>query len=137
MLRWNWHYIKIKIHIIYTIYFPRALLYRQTNIHEKLFVFQGNCLELGAYGVLNQVKCENFTGGSPVSPYLSDVIYRCMFMIFIIEIEIKKDIWEFNLFFFLRLRPICIMHLKLPKNVNTIQGIALIIILYFNRSSLS
>lgn len=100
MLRWNWHYIKIKIHIIYTIYFPRALLYRQTNIHEKLFVFQGNCLELGAYGVLNQVKCENFTGGSPVSPYLSDVIYRCMFMIFIIEIEIKKDIWEFNLFFF-------------------------------------
>lgn len=61
---------KIKIHIIYTIYFPRALLYRQTNIHEKLFVFQGNCLELGAYGVLNQVKCENFTGGSPVSPYL-------------------------------------------------------------------
>lgn len=137
MLRWNWHYIKIKIHIIYTIYFPRALLYRQTNIHERLFVFQGNCLELGAYGVLNQVKCENFTGGSPVSPYLSDVIYRCMFMIFIIEIEIKKDIWEFNLVFFLRLRPICIMHLKLPKNVNTIQGIALIIILYFNRSSLS
>lgn len=136
MLRWNWHYIKIKIHIIYTIYFPRALLYRQTNIHEKLFVIQGNCLELGAYGVLNQVKCENFTGGSPVGPYLSDEIYRCMFMIFFIEIEIKKDIWEFNLFFFL-LRPICILHLKVLKIVNTIQGIVLLIILFFNRSSLS
>lgn len=46
------------------------------------------------------MKCENFIGGSFVSFYLSDVIYRCMFMIFIIEIEIKKDIWEFNLFFF-------------------------------------
>lgn len=131
MLRWNWHYIKIKIHIIYTIYFPRALLYRQTNIHEKLFVFQGNCLELGAYGVLNQVKCENFTGGSPVSPY---------FCLWYSSLKLKlKRISENSICFFLRLRPICIMHLKVHvlKIVNTIQGIVLLIILYFNRSSLS
>lgn len=42
----------------------------------RILVADGNCLELAANGILNHVKCQNFTLGCPDKPYLSDEIYR-------------------------------------------------------------
>nr|XP_034305662.1 uncharacterized protein LOC105333873 [Crassostrea gigas] len=42
----------------------------------RSMIEKGNCVELAYNGVLNNVKCENFTEGCPDSPYLSDEIYK-------------------------------------------------------------
>lgn len=59
----------------------------------------GNCLELAANGILNHVKCHNFTLGCPDKPYLSDEIYRCKYFsssylvltIWLLKISFKYD----------------------------------------------
>lgn len=59
----------------------------------RILVSKGNCLELAADGILNQVKCHNFTWGCPDIPYLSDRLYNyptclnILFGCFISDIE--------------------------------------------------
>lgn len=45
-------------------------------IKPRILVEYGNCLELAANGILNHVKCQNFTSGCPDKPYFSNEIYR-------------------------------------------------------------
>lgn len=43
--------------------------------------FQEHCLELAANGILNYVKCHEFTKGCPEKHYFSNDIYKCKYPI--------------------------------------------------------
>lgn len=61
-----------------------------------VFVLLGNCVELAYNGVLNNVKCENFTEGCPDSPYLSDEIYKCKYVHYTDELRIPGYLKNFH-----------------------------------------
>lgn len=43
-----------------------------------IYNFKGNCLELAANGILNQVYCnDTFEVGCPQAHYFSDEMYKC------------------------------------------------------------
>ncbi|XP_061179351.1 uncharacterized protein LOC133187976 [Saccostrea echinata] len=48
---------------------------------KRILIHTGNCVELAADGILNHVKCQNFTNGCPEKPYYSNELYtypNCM-----------------------------------------------------------
>lgn len=51
------------------------------------FLFKGNCLELAADGILNNVNCNDFIKGCPDEAYISNEIFMCMYCILILDFK--------------------------------------------------
>ena len=51
------------------------------NVSENgIFIFTGNCVELAAQGILNQVPCKmTFSSGCPDEVFFSPELYKCTF----------------------------------------------------------
>lgn len=51
------------------------------TIKEANEYFKGNCLELAANGILNQVYCnDTFEDGCPQDHYFSNEMYKCKYL---------------------------------------------------------
>lgn len=53
------------------------------------FLFKGNCLELAADGILNNVNCNDFIKGCPDEAYISNEIFMCMYCFPYIHIDFR------------------------------------------------
>lgn len=52
--------------------------------------FKGNCLELAANGILNQVYCnDTFEDGCPQDHYFSNEMYKCKYLF-----KNDKSVWN-------------------------------------------
>jgi hypothetical protein len=52
--------------------------FQKAKRDDKMLIYiEGNCLELAADGILNHVKCGNFSFGCPEEDFPSNEIYKC------------------------------------------------------------
>lgn len=110
--------------------------YYKTPNHVR----EGNCLELISYGVLNHVKCNNFTWGCPEKPYLSNEIYVypvCLSLVagcFISDVQCLRQKFEEQQRQLTA--PITTMELQCPFNVFIILFVFSLLALIFFQGSI-